>query len=128
MSRRLRRHVEIALPWPPAVLSANSRANRFERAAAIQQSRAQAKYEAYASGFEKAAFLDGPIGMTLIFHFPDNRRRDADNCLSRMKAVLDGLCDAFEINDERLWPITLKRGQNIAGGRVVIKIGDNHAE
>ena len=115
--------VEIILPWPPAILSANSRANRFEKAEAVCAARAQAKGEAHLTGFQHAAFQDGPLGMTLTFCFPDNRHRDADNCLSSMKAALDGLCDALDINDERLWPITLERGGNVTGGQVIIRIG-----
>ena len=115
--------IEITLPWPPAILSANSRANRFERAEAIRMARAHAKYEAHRAGFQHVAFQEGPLGMTLIFHFPDDRHRDADNCLSRMKAALDGLCDALDIDDERLWPITLERGPNVTGGQIVIRIG-----
>lgn len=117
--------VEITLPWPPAVLSANSRASRFERAGAISDARLEALLLAEKNGLHLMKLPDGPLGTILTFHFPNDRRRDADNCLGMMKAALDGLCEALEIDDARLWPITLERGKNVTGGQVIVRIG-NH--
>ena len=116
--------IEIILPWPAAGLSPNARMNRYDKAGIISDSKTEAMVEARNQGWELIRFPDGRIPMMLIFHFPDNRHRDADNCLASMKAALDGLCDALDINDERLWPITLDRGENIKGGQVVIRKGD----
>jgi len=116
--------IEITLPWPAQGLSPNARMNHMAKWELAQAARAQAKLDALVAGWGLVHLPDGRIPMTLIFHFPDNRRRDADNCLSSMKAALDGLCEALDINDERLWPITLDRAENIKGGQVIIRIGE----
>ena len=116
--------IEITLPWPAAGLSPNARMNHMAKWEIAQAARATAKLAAIAAGWKLARFPDGRIPMTLVFHFPDNRHRDADNCLASMKPALDGLCDALEINDERLWPITLDHGKNVKAGQVVVRIGE----
>jgi crossover junction endodeoxyribonuclease RusA len=65
---------------------------------------------------------DGPIAVRLTFHPPDNRRRDIDNALSCCKAYLDGIADAYGVNDNR-FTLTLERGAVVTGGCVSIVIG-----
>lgn len=41
------------------------------------------------------------IPINVFFYPPDNRRRDADNLVSSLKAVFDGIADALGVNDAR---------------------------
>jgi len=65
---------------------------------------------------------DGPIAVRLTFHPPDRRARDTDNMLAMCKAYLDGVSDAYGVNDSR-FVLTLERGPVIKGGCVSVTIG-----
>lgn len=45
-----------------------------------------------------------------------------DNLLARMKAGLDGVCDAWGVNDKFFRPITIDMGDKCEGGKVVLQI------
>ena len=48
---------------------------------------------------------------------------DRDNLLARMKSGIDGLCDAFEIDDKRFVSVTVRVADEIVqDGKVVLKI------
>ena len=49
----------------------------------------------------------GDIPVTVIFCFPDKRRRDADNLLSSIKLSLDAIAEQIGVDDSRFWPVTL---------------------
>jgi crossover junction endodeoxyribonuclease RusA len=61
----------------------------------------------------------GDLHLTLTFHMPDKRHRDADNCLAAAKAGLDGMADALGINDRHCQPITIYRIAGASQKRLV---------
>lgn len=63
-----------------------------------------------------------PIQLTLAFHMPDKRWRDADNCLAAAKAAIDGLADALMINDRTFNPIVVLRILGEKPGKLVITL------
>lgn len=65
------------------------------------------------------------INLVLIFEMPDKRHRDADNCLAAAKGALDGLADAFAVNDKLFDPITIRRIVGSKPGRLIIKAKEN---
>ena len=102
--------VTIRLPWPPVVLSPNSRAHWAKVA------KAKANYRADCStvtrsqlgpGCKGALPGEGDLDLMIEFIPPQARKYDRDNLLARMKAGLDGLCDCLGIDDARFEPITI---------------------
>ena len=69
--------------------------------------------------FVCGAFL--PLDIT--FCEPNKRARDLDGMLSALKPTLDGVAEALEIDDKKFNPITLRRGDVVTGGQVILKIG-----
>jgi crossover junction endodeoxyribonuclease RusA len=57
--------------------------------------------------------------LNIIFHPPDRRHRDLDNMLASIKSGLDGVADAWGVND-REFKISLSVGNVIKLG--VVKI------
>lgn len=63
-----------------------------------------------------------PIVLTLTFHMPDKRWRDADNCLAAAKAGIDGLADALMVNDRIFNPIIVQRILGDKPGKLIITL------
>ena len=63
------------------------------------------------------------VPVTLTFCPPDNRRRDLDNLLAASKSALDGVAAALRMDDREFEPVTLKRGEKVAHGSLVVTIG-----
>ena len=122
--------IEIKLPWPPTVLSPNSRAHwatvakskkRYRQACAlysISQMRGSAPQPLPA---------DGELALALEFFPPSARKMDRDNLLARMKAGLDGVCDALAIDDARFEPVTVSMKKPLRAGMVRVVISNEGA-
>lgn len=110
----------IRLEWPPRELHPNSRPHYHVRAQAAKAYRLQACYAAMAEG----PVLEAKTGLTASIEFypPDRRKRDLDGMLASVKAGLDGISDAYSINDYEINPITICRCEPVKGGRVLVRI------
>ena len=109
--------IEIALPWPSALLSGHAKGNQvWKRIAETKKLRAEATFLAHLASPKVPATGDIPI--TIRFHAPDNRG-DRVNYPARSKPLIDGIADALGVNDRRLLP-TWEYGENIEGGRVTV--------
>ena len=62
------------------------------------------------------------VEVNIIFCPPDNRRRDLDGCLARIKRGLDALSEAIGVDDSRWNVITLERGDKTPGGAVIVSV------
>ena len=88
--------VEIVFPYPPAALSPNSRRNFRAKARSVREYRS----DCYILGLEargknRAAFPLAPVVTAqATFVVRQERKRDADNHLSMLKPLFDGLVDA----------------------------------
>lgn len=115
------------LPWPPAALSSNARLHWRKLAAAKKSYRIEcwgAALEVDTKGRQRLRPLpDGELRVALEFRPPDRREYDKDNLLSRMKAGLDGLADALQVNDRRFSFPVGSMGRVVKGGAVVVEIG-----
>ncbi len=82
------------IPW----LSLNQRMHYREKSAKTSKIRAEACKAAKATPF----FPFGKVRVRVIFHAPDNRKRDfiAGNWLPTIKPALDGLTDAGVWSDD----------------------------
>lgn len=65
----------------------------------------------------------GTLALVVTFHAPDKRRRDLDNLLAAMKADFDGVSQALGVDDQLFNPLTLRRGEPVKGGAVVLEVG-----
>jgi crossover junction endodeoxyribonuclease RusA len=95
--------LSIFLPWPDSDLNPNARPSRWQKTAAKQQVKSDAFFcakqalDAQPSPFNS----DQPIKYFLSFTPPDNRyRMDDDNAIATMKASLDGIAAALEVDDK----------------------------
>ena len=114
--------ITIRLPWPPKELSPNARVHWAKKAKAAKQYRELAWAQTLLNGD-----ADAPIdwiecyNLRLTFHPPDRRRRDLDNMLASIKAGIDGIADAIQVDDQH-FSLTLQRGEPTKGGEVVAVI------
>jgi len=116
--------LEIALPWPAIELSPNSRVHWRLVAAAKRIARLEAYALAQQVRGEIKLDARGCLRMEIVFHFPDDRARDSDNCLTMLKSARDGIADALGTNDKIFWPLVVDYGENMPGGQVVVRIGN----
>lgn len=112
--------MSIVLTWPPRELHPNARKHFHAKATAAKAYRVSATYAAMAEGPQINA--DGPLMLSIDFFPPDKRRRDSDGMLSSIKAGLDGIADAYRIDDYNFNPITIRRCEPVKGGRVIVRI------
>ena len=116
----------ITLPWPSSKLSPNVRLHWAALAAAKKAYRREccfATLEQRAYGAGELIRNTDALRLEVTFYRPQNRNFDRDNLLARMKSGIDGLCDAFEIDDKRFVSVTVRVADEIVqDGKVVLKI------
>ena len=103
-------------PFPPSILSPNTRAHWAKLARAKKAYRQVCRI---VSG-RPTRFI-APVIMTVTFHPPDRRRRDRDNMIAASKAGQDGLSDALGVDDADFVP-TYRIGDPVRDGAVVVSI------
>ena len=64
----------------------------------------------------------GPLAILFEWCCPTRRDYDSDNLLSRMKAGVDGMCDALGFNDKRFRYSAQTFGPVVKGGAVRVRI------
>jgi crossover junction endodeoxyribonuclease RusA len=102
----------LVLPWPPKELSPNARVHRLAKAKATKAYRLACWAIAKESKIKPP---EGLVALRLTFFAPNRQPRDLDNCLAAVKAGLDGVADAWGINDRAFRPITIDLAQEIGG-------------
>ena len=110
----------IELPWPDKRLSPNARGHWAKAASVKQAAKRDAKMAALAAGYRNLNFE--ALHLRITFHPPDNQHRDLDNMLASLKSALDGVRDAVGVDDSA-WELTIRRGEKVKGGVVVVEIG-----
>lgn len=111
--------ITITLPWPSRDLHPNARVHWARKANAAKTARKNAAWSAKAAGVKP---IDATaLGVRLIFHPPDRRRRDGDGMLSSCKAYIDGISDVVGVDDSR-WVISFERREPVKGGAVHVVI------
>jgi crossover junction endodeoxyribonuclease RusA len=110
----------LTLPWPPKELSPNARVHRMVKARVAKVYRTACW--ALAKGHKPEPALKMHIKLT--FYPPNRQARDLDNCLAAVKSGLDGVADAWGINDRAFRPITIDMAEDVGGMVVVELLGD----
>jgi hypothetical protein len=113
----------IALPWMDYQHLAPNRANRTGGTFARREAARQARHLAHMLALSKRS--DGgrmPANPKLHIEFypPDGIHRDNDGLLSSVKPYLDGICEAFGIDDYTINPVTVDRRKPEKPGQVVM--------
>lgn len=98
------KQLTIELPWPPAELSPNARVHYFALSRAKKRYRRACWLSTLEQKVRLPAVVPARFHVWLEFSPPDRdawRSYDRDNLIARMKAGLDGICDALQIDDDR---------------------------
>lgn len=111
----------ISLPWPSSDLSPNKRQHWAAKSKAVAKYRDMCRTTAMLQSVRQR-MPKGPWQVSMLFFPPDNRRYDMDNLLARMKAGLDGVCDALKVNDVDFKRTTIERGTAQRPGSVRMKL------
>jgi crossover junction endodeoxyribonuclease RusA len=106
----------ITLSWPDRDLSPNARKDRRY----LTAKRKSARTEGWAAA--QGVKIPPDAHLSITFHAPDRRRRDLDNLLASIKSHLDGVALAAGVDDAG-WSFTIRKGDPVKGGRVVIEVG-----
>lgn len=118
--------MRIELPWPDSSLAPNRKNGRHWGAvhSAKVKRLADARLLTLAA-MRQAGYIPptGLLALTLTFCAPDRRRRDLDNLLAALKADFDGVAQALGVDDQLFEPLTLRRGDPVKGGCVVVEVG-----
>jgi crossover junction endodeoxyribonuclease RusA len=115
--------VIIELPYPSKALMPNRKngthwsKTKGEKDAAFSEAFYRTKMVAVGVKFKPE-----PIALTVTFIQNDKRHRDLDNLLACIKANLDGVARALNIDDKLFEPITIKRGYNKEQSATVIEL------
>lgn len=113
--------MSVTIPWPHKDLSPNARKHRMAIVGLRKAARADAAWCCKAAKMNFAHLADVGLHLRITFNPPDKRRRDLDNMLASIKSQLDGVSDVIGVDDSR-WGLTLRRGDVVKGGSVVIEV------
>lgn len=100
------------LPWPPPELSPNKRQHWGRLASAKKGYRQACAAAVIEQGVKRPAWKE--IDVRLVFVAPDRRVRDRDNLAASMKSGLDGVCDAWRIDDRRFARVSAEMAVSIS--------------
>ena len=112
---------EIIIPWPDKKLSPNARGHW----AVKSKAKAMARRTAFALALEagwRTAWPEGRLHVWIDGYAPDKRKRDHDNFLSSLKAALDGIAQAMQVDDSRFVPHPFIKEEVRKGGEVRIRV------
>lgn len=115
--------IRVYLPFPKASLFPNRSTGRHW--ALTRSTKDIARDSAYIltkQALGARSVPDGYLPLDLTFCAPDRRHRDRDNCLAAAKHALDGVARALGVDDRRFDPVTLRRGDPVKGGMLIVEI------
>jgi crossover junction endodeoxyribonuclease RusA len=90
--------MRIALPWPSRTLSPNARVHWGKKASAVKKYRHAGFWAAKEKGIPP---LGEEINLRITFIPPTTRARDEDNFIASIKSGLDGIAQAWGVDDSR---------------------------
>lgn len=108
----------LTLPWPDSRLSSNARVHHMTRHRLTRAARMAAGWAAKA--VTPCLPATGDIGLRVTFQ-PPSRRIDRFNMPHLIKSYIDGIADAWGVNDKRFLP-SYVYADPVRGGLVVIEV------
>lgn len=112
---------EIVLPWPHPALNPNKRTHWAKLSGLKKKARRQAYLAALEAGW-RTEWPEGRLHIWIDGYPSDKRHRDHDNFLASLKAALDGIADAMQVNDSRFVPHPWIKDEVRKSGDVRIRI------
>jgi len=73
------------------------------------------------AGQNRPEFPEGKIPLTITFCPPNKSRRDEDNMLASIKAGLDGVAEAWRVDDSR-FRLAIEIGDVVKHGAVILEV------
>ena len=119
--------IDLTMPWPDPGLSPNTRSH-WRALARAKTAYRRACWATALSQLQPAArqfAAGGRLDLWLEFCPPDARRYDRDNLIARMKAGIDGIADALQIDDQVFEWVAGRLGQKVADGEVRVRITES---
>lgn len=107
----------IRLGWPDRSLSPNARIDRRSATG----TRKAARLEGWAEAKRVGAVIPADAHMVIEFFPPNKIARDLDNLLASIKAHLDGIANAANVDDSG-WSFAVRKGPVVKGGAVLIHV------
>ena len=108
----MKRIIQLTLPWPHRALSPNARVNLMQKARIFKREKYATMMLTKAAlqkvGIEKVTvkgglpdkkWRGGRVNIELICIPPVTRYHDVDNLLANCKAILDGIAEGMQVND-----------------------------
>jgi crossover junction endodeoxyribonuclease RusA len=112
---------DIILPWFPKSVHPNFRSrSHWPRTNGLKKARGWAVLATRESSLKPPE--NGPIRVVLTFRPPTAHVRDKDSLLAACKAYLDGIAEAWGVNDSRFDPQPIIIADPIKGGQVIVNI------
>jgi len=109
----------IELPWFPKACSPNHRSrSHWPRTNAMKKTRHDGFWAAQNAGRP----VEPVSAVLLTFYPPTAHDRDRDNLLASCKGYLDGIAQAWGINDSQFDP-RVQIGEPVKGGKIVVTLG-----
>lgn len=105
-------------PWPPSPLKPNVKTHWATKAKATKEYKETCYYLTKEQNLPTQEYTE----LHLIFVPPSKRHYDLDNLLASMKAGLDGMAMALNINDKCFTKITVEKTGDV-GGMVKVILG-----
>lgn len=110
----------IELPWFPKACSPNHRSrSHWPRTNAMKKTREWGFVMAANTSVEP--YPSGRLPILLTFHPPTTHDRDKDNLLASCKGYLDGIAQAWGVNDSVFDP-RVQIGEPVKGGKIVVTL------
>jgi crossover junction endodeoxyribonuclease RusA len=114
--------MKLEFPWFDKILNPNEKAHWAKKAQARREQKKTAYFIAKEGGEieEQDKYL-----LQIIFHPPDKRGRDLDNCMAAIKGVFDGLAIAWRVNDKDFRFDGVDFGDVVENGKIIIELKEN---
>ena len=110
---------EIELPWYNPKLNPNKRPHWAVKAKLKKKQRADAYYIAKAAGNPPVYDM---YNLKITFHPPGDYGYDIDNSIASIKGAIDGIADAWGVNDKNFRYDGSDFGEVVENGKIIIEI------
>jgi len=118
--------IEVHLSWPDSSLFPNRKGGQHW--ATYQRAKVSARLEGFMAAKQamgcKPVRLNNRTPVSITFHAPDRRRRDADGMYGAIKHHIDGIAQALGVDDSIFRPVSIDDTIDPAKrGFVTVEIG-----
>lgn len=113
--------VTLTLPFPAKILWPNGRGHWAEKARAVKSHRRTAWASALEAGLTRDASI-ARVSLAVTVHPKTRNPIDRDNCVSSLKAYIDGIADALGVDDQSFDTPSISFGEPVKGGLMTLTV------